>query len=193
MTEICVKVFEDYKKIKEKLLSLGFTEKENYVINDLYFTHFKNYINMDYETLIKNSFIIREIEGENWNVKNLLYKDKVLDKNGNVIMEKKNKVVIENIEKCKNIFLSAGLSCWCDYSYKNCEFVKEDLIINVQCSNVLGIFLEIEESNTIKEKSNYEKFNYLVSITKSLKLKLGDDFSCKKPFLYLKTHNLSNT
>ena len=67
-TEITVKVFNDLDFIIKKLTSLNYTLQEKVFMQDWYFS--KNTLeelnNFDYPTLIKNSFIVRNvIDSEN--------------------------------------------------------------------------------------------------------------------------------
>ena len=109
-----------------------------------------------------------------------------LDNNGNVIKEIKTKVEIDSVEKTKTIFENSGLFCWCDYINQNYEYRKGEVVINVQYVKELGTFIEIEEFNSIKNKTDEEKFEILSNIIKSLGFPIGNDYSCKKPYMFLK-------
>ena len=51
----------------------------------------------------------------------------------------------------------------------------------------IGLFIEYEEEENMKQLSSKEKFEKMKDFLISLKLKIGNDFSCKKVFLKLKT------
>ena len=108
----------------------------------------------------------------------------MLDDNGNVIGETKNQVKVDNSEKVKTIFNKIGLNNWVTLKQEN-TFLKngEITIIVGKVKNLDGCFIEIEEYESIKEKSHEEKFNILSSFVKSLKFNLGEDFSCKKVYM----------
>ena len=187
MTEICVQAYTALEELQRKLENAGFEFVENYNNSDTYFSilNENDVENVDYKILLDSSLIVRHIEGDNCDIKNLVYKKKTLDENGNVIKEIKTKLKIDDIDKAKQMFSSLGLTCWCDYVNQNYEYKKGEISIIVQYVEDLGVFVEIEEFNSIKDKSDKEKFGILKDIVNALKLPLGSDFSCKKPYMFL--------
>lgn len=187
MTEICVQAYTALEELQRKLENAGFEFVENYNNSDTYFSTLskRDIKKLDYKALLDSSLIVRHIEGDNCDIKNLVYKKKTLDENGNVIKEIKTKLKIDDIDKAKQMFSSLGLTCWCDYINHNYEYKKGEISIIVQYVDSLGVFIEIEEFNSIKDKSDKEKFAILKDIVNSLNLPLGSDFSCKKPYMFL--------
>ena len=187
MTEICVQAYTTLEELQRKLENAGFEFVENYNNSDIYFSilNENDVENVDYKILLDSSLIVRHIVGDSCDIKNLVYKKKTLDENGNVVKEIKTKLKIDDIDKAKQMFSSLGLTCWCDYINHNYEYKKGEISIIVQYVDSLGVFIEIEEFNSIKDKSDKEKFAILKDIVNSLNLPLGSDFSCKKPYMYL--------
>ena len=187
MTEICVQAYTTLEELQRKLENAGYEFVENYNNSDTYFSTLskRDIKKLDYKALLDSSLIVRHIEGDNCDIKNLVYKKKTLDENGNVIKEIKTKLKIDDIDKAKQMFSSLGLTCWCDYVNQNYEYKKGEISIIVQYVDSLGVFIEIEEFNSIKDKSDKENFAILKDIVNSLNLPLGSDFSCKKPYMYL--------
>lgn len=187
MTEVCVQIFADFEEIKNAILAQGYIPVESYDNYDTYFSSLpKEKIKaVTYKELLDSSLIVRNIRGEKVNVKNIVYKKKTLDKDGNVINEVKTKLEIDDPEKAKAIFAGMGLCCWCDYKNCNNEFKKGEIIVNLQHVDELGNFIEIEEFESIKNKTADEKFSILCEIIKSLGFPIGADFSCKKPYMFL--------
>ncbi len=187
MTEICVQAYTALEELQRKLENAGYEFVENYNNSDTYFSTLskRDIKKLDYKALLDSSLIVRHIEGDNCDIKNLVYKKKTLDENGNVIKEIKTKLKIDDIDKAKQMFSSLGLTCWCDYVNQNYEYKKGEISIIVQYVDSLGVFIEIEEFNSIKDKSDKEKFGILKDIVNALKLPLGLDFSCKKPYMFL--------
>ena len=60
-TEITVQVFETKNDLFKQLKSLGFNIVKNFQLNDWYFTKLDNISNIDFQELIKNSILVREI------------------------------------------------------------------------------------------------------------------------------------
>lgn len=187
MTEICVQVNGNFDEIKQAVLNQGFEFLESYDNCDTYFTTIpKSKIKVvSNKKLLDNSLIIRNIKGKDFNKKNIVYKKKTFDKNGNVINEIKTKLNIDDIEKAKTIFSSIGLNCWCDYINHNNEFKKGEIVLNIQYVEDLGTFIEIEEYESIKNKTDEEKFSILIDLIDSFGFQHGNDYSCKKSFMIL--------
>ena len=187
MTEICVQINGDFEKIKEAVLKQGFEFVESYDNYDTYFTTIqKDKIKIvSYKELLDNSLIIRNIKGNDFDIKNIVYKKKTFDENGNVTNEVKTKLNIDDVEKAKIIFSNIGLNCWCDYINHNNEFKKGEIVLNIQYVKELGTFIEIEEFKSIQNKSDKEKFSILIDIINSFGFPTKNDYSCKKPFMIL--------
>ena len=190
MTEICVEVKENLEKVIDILKNLGYMFDERYVIHDTYYTTFKesDLKTISYKDLLNGSLIIRNIVGNSGVSTNIVYKNKTLDNNGNVINEIKTKLKIDDEEKAKTIFTNVGMTCWCDYINENIVYKKDDIALTLQKVENLGVFLEIEEYPSIKDKKEEDKFTILSNLAKSLNINLGEDYSVKKPYLFLKKH-----
>ncbi len=187
MTEICVQVLSDLDTVKSELTDKGFEFIEYYNNHDIYFSTIpeEDIHNVEYKALLDRSIIIRHIKGSESDDRYIVYKSKTIDDAGNVVNEKKTKLVIDDIAKAKAIFSGLGLTRWCEYDNENYVYKKGDISIIVQYVRELGVFFEIEEFEFMSEKSSTEKFDELIKIARSLGFDLGDDFSCKKPYLYL--------
>ena len=112
--------------------------------------------NFDYPTLIKNSFIVRNvIDSENKTF--LCYKNKVLDDFGNVIKEEKTSVEVSNLENVLKILNSCKLTNWCYLKQDMYIFSKGEICFAVQVVEDLGIFIEYEETKCIQNLSEKEK------------------------------------
>ena len=190
MTEICVEIKENLEKVIDILKNLGYMFDERYVIHDTYYTTFKesDLKTISYKDLLNGSLIIRNIVGNSGVSTNIVYKNKTLDNKGNVINEIKTKLKIDDEEKAKTIFTNIGLTCWCDYINENIVYKKDDIALTLQKVENLGVFLEIEEYPSIKDKKEEDKFTILSNLAKSLNINLGEDYSVKKPYLFLKKH-----
>lgn len=186
MTEICVEIDCSLQQAKNIVKQNGFEFVESYTNFDTYFSTLPSTENESYPSLLKNSVVVRHIVGNNCNVKNIVYKSKTLDNQGNVIDEVKTKVNVDDIEKAKQVFLNLGLKCWCDYAVENHILKNNELEINIQYVKNLGTFIEIEEYPSIKTLEDVKKFEILKDIVKNLGFNIvGNDYSCKKPYMYL--------
>lgn len=189
-TEITVKVFNDLDFIIKSLTSLNYTLQEKVFMQDWYFS--KNTLeelnNFDYPTLIKNSFIVRNvIDSENKTF--LCYKNKVLDELGNVIKEEKTSVEVSNLENVLKILNSCKLTNWCYLKQDMYIFSKGEICFAVQVVEDLGIFIEYEETKSIQNLSEKEKIDKMYSDLKKLGLQLDTDYSSKKVYLKFKRNS----
>ena len=188
MTEICVQVREDLAHVINMLKSLDYVFDERYVIHDIYYTTLKksDLKTVDYKNLLNQSLIIRKIDGNSGINTYIVFKNKTIDNKGNVINEIKTKLKIDDEEKAKTIFTNIGMTCWCDYINENIVYKKGEIALTVQNVKNLGVFLEIEEYPSIEKLPSKDKFDILSNIVNSLGLNLNDDYSAKKPYIFLK-------
>lgn len=194
MTEICIQVEETFEQAKAILAKSGFEFGDAFTNFDTYYTTLTSAEDEEYQTLLKNSIVVRHIVGDNCDVKNVVYKNKTLDAHGNVIDEVKTKVKVDDIEKAKQIFKNLGLNCWCDYAVNNFEMKKGELSVDLQYVENLGTFVEIEEYPSIKSLPDTKKFAILKNIVKDLGFKMiGNDYSCKKPYMFLLKNHTNRT
>lgn len=188
-TEITVQVFDEVDEIHAKLKTLGFTLEHHTVMTDWYFSKELNekLVKMSYEEIIRNSFIVRElnIDGK---VKTLLhYKDKEFDENGNVISEEKLKEPLENAENAVKIFTMAGLNNWIKVMQDMYIYGKSDMHFALQIVDGLGTYIEYEEDESVAGLSSEEKVVGLFNRLKALGFNFGQDTNVKKVYeIFLK-------
>ena len=156
-------------------------------MQDWYFSKYslQELNDFDYSTLIKNSFLVRKIvdtETKSY----LCYKNKVLDKNGNVIAEEKTSCPILDTEKCLQILKDANLINWCNLEQDMLVYSNNNMCFAVQIVKDLGIFIEYEEDETMLDLTEKEKIELMYNNLKSLGLNIGTDFNCKKVYLKFK-------
>lgn len=185
-TEITVQVFNPFEEINDILLNKGFKLLENYQLNDWYFSRLENVKEMPYLNLLNNSFLVRQILTDKEKIK-LCYKQKELDEKGNVINEEKTNASVSSLSDALEIFNKAGLNNYCVVKNNSYVYKKDEIYFLVQVIENLGIFIEYEEDESMKDMNEKQKFNHMVSIVNSLGLKLGKDYSCKKVYMLL--HN----
>ena len=192
-TEITVQLFEDKDTILAKLKDRKVEFVENYTVVDHYFTKMsrQELYNSStgaksYNNIIRNSIILREIDnGDGDRKAKIVHKNKVLDANGNVISEDKLGTSIGNTTTVSKILERAGLNCWCELVNHSTVYRVGEFDLAIQDIDGLGRFLEIEEPDSMKGWSNEEKFEYMKKFVQSLNLDIGENFSCKKPYMQL--------
>ena len=85
--EITVRVNVSYEKLEEELKQNNFIKKEEYIVNDSYLINsLINITDMKSLDILKKCVLVRDIVGI---LKQLLYKYKKYDNNGNIIEQRK--------------------------------------------------------------------------------------------------------
>ena len=188
-TEITVQVFNDPNEIEKVVRASGFEPVRKFEMRDRYFTKLSDPKAAAYEELLNASLIIREVAENNVMVTALLHKKKTFDEAGNVISEEKFKTPLTDADSAATVLEMSGLERWCTVRnssvvYKNKdgdEFALQKII-------GLGTFIEWEADEKLAEKLTPEAvFVVLKKKVSALGLRLGEDYSCKKPFMIL--HN----
>ena len=181
-TEITVQVFEDFDTIKSKLVGQGYAIVEEVIMKDYYFSKYpmEELKEFEYKKIMKNSFLVRCVESENERDLKVVYKDKEVDENNNVISEQKYSCKIADPDTMIKIFQCANLTCWCEVKQTMYEFNNGVTHFALQDVEGLGLFIEYEEDESMDGLSEYEKIEVLLNRLRALDLKIGDDYSCKK-------------
>lgn len=187
-TEITVQVFNSFEELANILKSQGFKMIENYQINDWYFTKLDNIKDIKYLNLLNNSFLVRQVLSDSEEV-SICYKKKEVDEFENVMSEEKIKTFVNSLQKTLDIFKCAGLNNYCTIKNNTFVYQKDKISFAVQVVDNLGVFIEYEEDESMRNLNAKEKFNKMISILNSLNLNIGQDYSCKKVFMLLKKFN----
>lgn len=181
-TEMTIQVIEELDVILHKFEHLGFKQISRYKLNDWYYSNLKTNAKSSYSSLLKNSFLVRQvIEDEETNY--LVYKDKEVDGTGKVLSEEKTKVELSNLANALTIFDKANINCWCELKQTIYVFQKGKVQFAVQAVEGLGNFIEYEEDESMSEMSSQQKIDFMFSQVKHFDLKLGADLSCKKAYM----------
>ncbi len=139
--------------------------------------------NMKYSDIIKNSFLVRKVIDDTSTKIELIYKDKVVDENNNVISEQKVKVKLDDYDKALEIFKLSNLNLWCEINQDMTVYAKDKIVFILQEVDGLGNYIEYEEDDYMANMSEYEKIELMLNNLKTTTLKLGNDYSCKKVYL----------
>lgn len=181
-TEITVQVFADLDTIMGTLQGLGYTKVREYRLNDWYFTSLPHGDKVAYPTLLKNSILVRQVIDDIEKVQ-LCYKDKTMDRDGNVIDETKTTVQLSSLDDTLKILRQANLPEWCDLQQTLYVYQKGQTEFAVQVVDGLGIFIEYEADDRMANLTAAQKMASMYAELKKLHLPLGDDLSCKKVYL----------
>lgn len=170
--EIAVKVNVSYEKLEEELKRNNFIKKEEYIVNDSYLINsLINIADMKSLDILKNCVLVRDIVGI---LKQLLYKYKKYDSNGDIIEQGKIKCPVTDINKAMEFMNAIGYEKLFDIHDKCIVFANDKTELVVQLVNDKYIFIEMEsEPQYINRKyENVEELkddicSYNLSIDKS--------------------------
>lgn len=183
-TEITVQVFGSLDKIKTILKNKGFELIETYQLNDWYFSKLDDISDVKYLDLLNNSFLVRQVVSDHEEVQ-LCYKKKEVDQYMNVVSEEKIKAKVNSLKNAIDIFVASGLNNYCVVKNNSYVYKKGETCFAVQVIEGLGTFIEYEENESMSGLTKEEKFDLMSRFVRTLGLKLGDDYSCKKVFMLL--------
>lgn len=170
--EITVRVNVSYEKLKEELKQNNFIKKEEYIVNDSYLiNNLINITDMKSLDILKKCVLVRDIVGI---LKQLLYKYKKYDSNGDIIEQGKIKCPVTDINKAMEFMNAIGYEKLFDIHDKCIVFANDKTELVVQLVNDKYIFIEMEsEPQYINRKyENVEELkddicSYNLSIDKS--------------------------
>lgn len=170
--EITVRVNVGYEKLEEELKRNNFIKKEEYIVNDSYLINSSiNITDMKSLDILKKCVLVRDIVGI---LKQLLYKYKKYDSNGDIIEHGKIKCPVTDINKAMEFMNAIGYEKLFDIHDKCIVFANDKTELVVQLVNDKYIFIEMEsEPQYINRKyENVEELkddicSYNLSIDKS--------------------------
>ena len=158
--EITVKVNCDYKTLDAKLTSKGFVIKEEYEVNDDYLIDSKlNLKKMSNLEILSKCILIRDIvEIE----KELLYKYKKYDANGNILKQGKVKCPVLDTKKALEFMNMIGYKSLFNIYDKCIVYCSNKTELIVQLVNNKYIFIEMEDEPQYISKK-YEDIKDMIS------------------------------
>ncbi len=181
--EITVKVNVSYEKLEEELKRNNFIKKEEYIVNDSYLINsLINITDMKSLDILKKCVLVRDIVGI---LKQLLYKYKKYDNNGDIIEQGKIKCPVTDINKAMEFMNAIGYEKLFDIHDKCIVFANDKTELVVQLVNDKYIFIEMEsEPQYINRK--YENVDELKDDICSYNLSIDkSNFFVKKAELIL--------
>lgn len=156
-TEITVLVKTSYEKLKEELLNKGFELKEEYEVNDDYLIDTRlNLSSMSNLDILKNCVLVRDVVGIE---KELLYKYKEYDDNGDIIKQGKVKCPVIDTKKAIDFMMAINYKRLFSIYDKCIVFANDRTQLVVQLVNDKYIFIEMESNGEFidREYTNIEE------------------------------------
>lgn len=156
-TEITVLVKTSYENLKEELLNKGFELKEEYEVNDDYLIDSRlNLSNMSNLDILKNCVLVRDVVGIE---KELLYKYKEYNDNGDIIKQGKVKCPVIDTQKAIDFMMTINYKRLFSIYDKCIVFANDRTQLVVQLVNNKYIFIEMESDGEFidREYANIEE------------------------------------
>ena len=143
--EITVEVSCNIEELLKILKENDFELKEVYDIKDIYMID-KKYKNIeDKLELLKHTILIRDIIEENKETKQITYKYKEYDENGNITKQGKTNCKINSIEEAVNLFNALGYEKLININDHLLVYANKDDEFVIECVNNKHIYIEIED------------------------------------------------
>lgn len=178
--EITVEVLETKENVIKSISNNGFKLEKEYDINDIYLVK-KEYENCkNYNELLNNSILIRDISEKSNPRKLITYKQKHVDNNGNILNQINANVEINNIDDAYNMLKLIG--------YIDLMKIRDHIsVYQKNNGDELAlqfvndrIYIEIEEKCEHTGK-RYESLDYMKSIITNLNLPIkNNNYYAKK-------------
>ena len=192
--EITVRLNENMQSAISKLENQGFKKIRESQIDDVYMTAKLKELNKDnIQTILKKSVLLRSIKLENKEIKKITYKNKEIDKNGDVISEQKINLDCSDLEKAKDLFEHLEFEEFIRVKYKVIVYSKGKVEYAFQDVENLGVLIEYEnmddfegksldEINTVKKNMFEEIKNTGINLTEEKDVKKAYELILNKYF-----------
>ena len=184
--EITVRLDENMQNAIRKLEKQGFKKIRESEIDDIYMTSKLKELNKDnIQTILKKSVLLRNLKLENKEIKKITYKNKEIDKNGDIISEQKINLDCSDLEKAKDLFEHLEFEELIRVKYKVMVYNKDKVEYAFQDVKNLGVLIEYENMNDFEGKSldeiNTVKKNMFEEI-KNTGINLTEEKDVKKAY-----------
>ena len=184
--EITVRLNENMQSAIRKLEKQGFKKIRESEIDDIYMTSKLKELNKDnIQTILKKSVLLRNLKLENKEIKKITYKNKEIDKNGDIISEQKINLDCSDLEKAKDLFEHLEFEELIRVRYKVLVYSKDKIEYAFQDVENLGTLIEYENVEDFEGKSlneiNEAKENMYNEI-KNTGINLTEEKDVKKAF-----------
>ena len=152
--EITVRLDENMQSAISKLENQGFKKIRESQIDDVYMTAKLKELNKDnIQTILKKSVLLRSLKLENKEIKKITYKNKEIDKDGDIISEQKINLDCSDLEKAKDLFEHLEFEELIRVRYKVTVYGKCKVEYAFQDVENLGVLIEYENMDDFEGKS----------------------------------------
>ncbi len=192
--EITVRLNEDIESAIKKLELQGFKKIRESEVNDVYMTSKLNQLSKDnIQDILRKCVLLRYLKLEGKEIKKITYKNKEIDKYGEVISEQKINLDCNDLENARKLFEHLEFEELVRVKYKVVVYSKDNVEYAFQDVENLGTLIEyegtkdfegksIKEINEAKDKMYNEIKNTGINITKEKDVKKAYELIVNKYF-----------
>lgn len=184
--EITVRLDEEMQSAINKLENQGFKKIRESEIDDIYMTSKLKELNKDnIQSILKKSVLLRNLKLENKEIKKITYKNKDIDKNGDIISEQKIDLDCSDLEKAKDLFEHLEFEEFIRVRYKVTVYSKDNVEYAFQDVEDLGVLIEYENIDDFDGKSLDEINNIKNNMFQEIKntgINLTEEKDVKKAY-----------
>ena len=190
--EITVRLNEDIESAIKKLELQGFKKIRESEVNDVYMTSKLNQLSKDnIQDILRKCVLLRYLKLEGKEIKKITYKNKEIDKYGEVISEQKINLDCNDLENARKLFEHLEFEELVKVKYKVVVYSKDNVEYAFQDVENLGTLIEyegtkdfegksIKEINEAKDKMYNEIKNTGINITEEKDVKKAYELILKK-------------
>ena len=192
--EITVRLNENIESAIKKLELQGFKKIRESEVNDVYMTSKLNELNRDnIQDILRECVLLRYLKLEGKEIKKITYKNKEIDKYGEVISEQKINLECNDLENARKLFEHLEFEELVRVKYKVVVYSKDNVEYAFQDVENLGTLIEyegtkdfegksIKEINEAKDKMYNEIKSTGINITKEKDVKKAYELIVNKYF-----------
>ena len=185
--EVTVIVTETKEELVYKLHNNEFKLKEEYCVNDIYFS--KDNKNINNDEFIKDCILIREIITKEKIIKKITHKYKEIDSNGNISKNGKSDCDINNIEDAIELLKSLGFKEIIRLNDKLSVYSNKEDELVIQEVNDKYLYIEIEENCEYINKK-YKNIEEMKNVFSKYNIRITDnEYFAKKLLIALNDNN----
>lgn len=184
--EITVKLEENEKNAFSKLEKKGFERIRESHIDDIYLTAKLDKLTMEnIQYILKKSVLLRKLTINGNEIKKITYKNKEIDKNGDVLSEQKINILCDDLNNAEKLFRALDFEELVEVKYHVVVYKKDDIEFAFQNVENLGILIEFENTEDFEGKTEEEIHKEKIkmhNLMENYGLKISKDYDVKKAY-----------
>lgn len=184
--EITVKLEENEKDAFNKLEKQGFEKIRESDIDDIYLTTKLGKLTKEnIQYILKKSVLLRKLTINGNEIKKITYKNKEIDKNGEVLSEQKINIPCDDLDNAEKLFKALDFGELVEVKYHVTVYKKDNIEFAFQDVENLGTLIEFENTEDFEKKTEEEIHKEKIRMHNFMEnygLKISKDYDVKKAY-----------